>query len=167
MTGGPPPLYLDDGPGDHNPILPHGAVHGVEDLVVTLRHTPVVFFYFLGSIKFLPQKISPLRGDFYLQKNVRRFAAIFFSLVDRFYYENTYRTAPQAIFFGYQASNIAISFIKFDKNAEFLPKFHINSQNIYGIFGAGLKISPIYMEIPYIYYIEKTTLVARTESQRS
>ena len=27
---------------------------------------------------------------------------------------------------------------------DFSPKFHINPQNIYGIFGAGLKISPIY-----------------------
>ena len=37
---------------------------------------------------------------------------------------------------------------------DFSQAFHINPQNIYGIFGAGLKISPIYMEIPYIYMIE-------------
>ena len=70
-----------------------------------------------------------------------------------------HRIAPQAIFFGYHTSSIAISFIKLDENAGFLPKIpYKSSEYIYGIFGAGLKISPIYMEIPYVY-MEKTTLV--------
>ena len=67
----------------------------------------------------------------------------FFSFINTFNNENTYRKAPQANFFGYHASSIAISFIKLDENTGFLPKIPYNPQNICGIFGANLKISPI------------------------
>ena len=112
-------------------------------------HNSVIFLVSNIYVTFGPQKCSPLRGDFFLWWI-------------GFYNENTYKKAPQAIFFGYRTSNITISFTKFVENTEFLPKFHINSQNIYGIFGAGPKISTIYMEIPYMNIVLSKSKVLKT-----
>ncbi len=57
-------------------------------------------------------------------------------------------------------------FTKFVENTEFLPKFYIHSQNIYGIFGAGPKISTIYMEIPYMSLSDLRSTKKRTISVR-